>query len=156
MSTSKIVFWYKLYSDLTFSLWIQILIAQVRGESQAGSDLPTVHSSFSFFCTHQGKKAADSVHFYFSFSSPSLFPTFLPPSGPIELSSVCGGVSPVPPVLSLSRSIKRRRTHAGCLKSPQTLPYGWWTGRCSNHTTLSRREEHPSHLLLYPSHWLPS
>lgn len=28
-------------------------------------------------------------------------------------------------VLSLSRSIKRRRTHAGRLKSPPTLPYGW-------------------------------
>lgn len=72
----------------------------------------------------------------------------LPPSGPMELSSVCGGVSPVPPVLALSRSIKRRRTHAGRLKSPPTLPYGWWTGRCSSHTALSRREEHPSHLLL--------
>lgn len=67
--------------------------------------------------------------------------------------SVCGGVSSVPPVLSHFRSIKRRRTHAGCLKSPLTLPYGWWTGRCSNHTALSRQEEHASHLLLYPRLW---
>lgn len=59
-------------------------------------------------------------------------------------------------VLSLSRSIKRRRTHAGRLKSPPTLPYGWWAGRCSNQTAPSRQEEHPSHLLLYHCHWSPS
>lgn len=96
-----------------------------------------------------------SAAFFFFFSVfLSLFISYIfsPPSGPVELSSVCGGVSPVPPVLSLSRSIKRRRTHAGCLKSPPTLPYGWWTGRCSNRTTLSRQEELPSHLLLYPCH----
>lgn len=87
--------------------------------------------------------------FFFHLSLPSVF-FFFP--DPDELSSVCGGVSPVPPVLSLSRSIKRRRTHAGCLKSPPTLPYGWWTGRCSNHAALSRQEEHASHLLLYPWH----
>lgn len=92
---------------------------------------------------------------FFSFPLPLYFLHSPPPSGPVEPSSVCGGVSPVPPVLSLSRSIKRRRTHAGCLKSPPTLPYGWWTGRCSNRTTLSRQEELPSHLLLYPCHWFP-
>lgn len=55
------------------------------------------------------------------------FPLYPPPPTPsqAQLSGVCGGVSPVPPVLSLSRSIKRRRTHAGRLKSPPTLPYGW-------------------------------
>lgn len=57
--------------------------------------------------------------------SPSLFAPPSPPPGPGALSSVCGGVSPAPPVLSLSWSIKRRRTHAGCLKSPPTLPSGW-------------------------------
>lgn len=81
---------------------------------------------------------------------------FPSPPSQAQLSGVCGGVSPVPPVLSLSRSIKRRRTHAGRLKSPPTLPYGWWAGRCSNHTAPSRQEEHPSHLLLYPRHWSPS
>lgn len=76
------------------------------------------------------------------------FPFPLYPPSQAQLSSVCGGVSPVPPVLSLSRSIKRRRTHAGRLKSPPTLPYGWWAGRCSNRTAPSRQEEHPSHLLV--------
>lgn len=87
--------------------------------------------------THTPADFAHSISSAF-FLSLSLFIHYTapPPSGPVKLSSVCGGVSPVPPVLSLSRSIKRRRTHAGCLKSPPTLPYGWWTGRCSNHTQL--------------------
>lgn len=90
--------------------------------------LVLLHIYTSWFCT-----------FYFLCIFPLSVSLYLlyppPPSGPVKLSSVCGGVSPVPPVLSLSRSIKRR-THAGCLKSPPTLPYGWWTGRCSNHTQL--------------------
>lgn len=88
----------------SFSLWFWLPISVL------------LHLDTSWFCTFL-------FYFISQFLSPSVSPP-PPPSGPVELSSVCGGVSPVPPVLSLSRSIKRRRTHAGCLKSPPTLPMG--------------------------------